>query len=122
MVQLVGWNDVDSGFAEGMKDILVIRICDDGGMTDVILLSLVYPQVNGSHIQVLYFLPLDFVGLMMKMYHVGSSAEEGITGIHGSTNLYFARNCWSGPLVSTSCFHSHSQMTFLFIYLFFYLI
>ena len=59
-----------------MVDILIVRVDDDLGVTDGVLLCLVHPGVQGRHVDVLDLLGL--IGYVMQLDGIGAAAKERI--------------------------------------------
>ena len=64
-----------------MTNILIVWVDDHLGVTDGVFLCLVYPRIEGRHVDVLDLLSGGLVDLVMKFDGIGASAEEGVAWI-----------------------------------------
>ena len=78
MIQAKRRKDVNFGNSKVCSDILILRVSDDGGMTHGILMCLVDPRVQRSHVHVLDLFPLVFFNLVVELGSIGTSTKEGI--------------------------------------------
>ena len=81
MIESRGRQDVDLGHAEVGVDVLIWRVGGDVGMSRGILLGLVDPRVERGHVDVLDLFVLALVDVVMESDGVGSSPEEGVSGM-----------------------------------------
>ena len=81
MIQVMRGNHIYFGYTKVRLDVLVLRVGDNDGMTNGILLGLVYPRIERGHINILYLFTLILVGGMMEANGIGSSPKEGISWI-----------------------------------------
>ena len=81
MVQFVGRNDIDFSHTKVMMNVLIFGVDYDVWMTNRIFTDFVDPQVEGRDVSVKDLFSLSFIGNMMEFDSIGSTSEEGISGL-----------------------------------------
>ena len=81
MIHVMRGNHIYFGYTKVRLDVLVLWVGDNDGMTNGILLGLVYPWIERGHIDLLDLFTLVLVGRMMETNGIGSSPKESISWI-----------------------------------------
>ena len=91
MIQAKRRKDVNFGNSKVCSDILILRVSDDGGMTHGILMCLVDPRVQRSHVHVLDLFPLVFFNLVVELGSIGTSTKKNnpVPGAEGMTKPHW---------------------------------
>jgi len=79
MVELVGWYNVYKSFSKVMVNVLIFGVDHDLRMPYGVFLRLVDPGVEGRDVDVLDL--FAWLSHVMKFDGVGSSTEEGVSGL-----------------------------------------
>ena len=81
IMQVTRGNHIYFGYTKVRLDVLVLWVGDNDGMTNGILLGLVYPWIERGHFDILDLFTLVLVGRMMETNGIGSSPKEGFPRI-----------------------------------------
>ena len=83
MIETTRSEHIHLGQTEVVGDVLILRMGDDGGMPNGVLIVLVDCRIQRSNVDITYFFALGFVCHVVKGDRIGPPTEEGVSWFQG---------------------------------------